>query len=959
MFKLHRLCIAAFLCDVLSNASTSSRAIAMLADATEAVNHEILLQVNLEKTSQHEIVSDYQPSTFSAAVDFDGSWSTGGDPSAPSPVLGRRKGQISYASVDPNVTGREAESNSTLRASWNSTKHSHSMPGSDSGLHLSRKKRTEVYMGVLIILGGVMILVGNFLLHRKSNTESDHTHIDNWKSSFSGRPQSQIAEELTKQMQETPRSVTKRDLSQALTDSLTPDYTNTSVILGQNVVRDEAFCDYVFVMPLKGTSRANLHVSGARFLRLNWESEVDGQALAREVFMSPNKTHLLTEQELLDRFSSDMTSESYQDEMRKLLAETFTGQHFGLMIGADPSADHDEIFVKLSVPRHNNTIAQYAGNLSYQMPLSDATYQRIGKQVKMDADQNYTRAFTEFFPEFKDSFEPFREIDYIRLLKARLDKHINVTALCNQGVIAAHFAPHNYTEVRSMCETWANVWTWYRIPTHDNDDKIRNYFGEEVAWLFVWNVHYVRWLCVPAIIGALTYFRMFLPIVVQHEIQVGMAILMALWSTLFNSFYDRRETRIKYRWGMHDYTPLASLFARNDFQPQLRESWTLIAISLFGDILALLTVAATVGGILAIDRFIGDTRSWYLHSFLITAQILIMDIWWRNASLQIVQWENHEHQDKWLRSWTRKMFCIRLFNNLYPFLYVGFFKEHYTDKGCKPFDSCLDELSWDLLCYFAARILKEVVLNMWRLGVLRIQIIHETWRDINTPAARVTHTYLELQAKALPYNDIVKMNDWIEQVLTFAFVASFSVVLPAISFVALLTSLLRTRIVAHRNALYLRRPLPRGSRGIEAWREMLVLTEVIAVVINLGFAIFVMKPLCDLSLDQKCVIFFVAEHVILAIKVTFKNKFPTTPRDVEKIDRSCKTIVRRSFIDIQRHPVDCEVVQLVDDVPSVGPNAFGGRNSNMRRESTRTGLVNRDALTKYTEFLEEDDHVCS
>merc|ERR1719375_2340410 len=152
-------------------------------------------------------------------------------------------------------------------------------------------------------------------------------------------------------------------------------------------------------------------------------------------------------------------------------------------------------------------------------------------------------------------------------------------------------------------------------------------------------------------------------------------------------------------------------------------------------------------------------------------------------------------------------------------------------------------------------------------------MIHESFTAMTTPAARFTHTYLELQAKALPYNDIVKMNDWIEQVLTFVFVACFSVVLPAISFVALLASLVRTRIVAHRNALYLRRPLPRGSRGIDAWREMLVLTEVVAVVINLGFAIFVMKPLCDLPLETKYVIFFVAEHFILAVKVTCKNKF--------------------------------------------------------------------------------------
>lgn len=962
---MRSLGVCVCLCNALlkfGNGTRASRRTSLtLAIPTWGMKHEILLQVNLEKSSQHRAISESPFGTLSAAVEFDGSLLASGNATMSLPFRKEQlREHISYANVDPNGTESKAISNSTPESSPNSGEKdlfawSFELVGWQK---LSRRQVTNVYMGCLIILGGLFVLVGNCWLQfiNTKKTDSD-VPLDTWKTSFSGLPQNQLAQVGTpREILESPNSPLTPDphLSRTLAESLTPDYSKTYRVLGEDVVRDEVLCDYVFVMPLKGNSHAHFHVSGgARVIRLNWDVQVDGLACAKAVFMSANKSHLWTEQELEERFSTEMTSEEYQNTVRKLLAETFTGRHFGLMLTSDPSADHDEIFVKLSIPRHNNTIDRYAGNLSYHMPLNDASYKRINKKVKKDADLNLTRAFAEFFPEHKDSFEPFREIDYVRLLKARLDKYINLNALCSQGVVTEHFVPHNYTEVQAMCELWANVWTWYRIPTHDNDDKIRNYFGEEVAWMFVWNVHYVRWLCFPASCSALVYFRMLLPTVLQHEIAVAFAVMMALWSTLFNTFYDRREKRIMHRWGMHDYTPLATLFARNDYKKGQQESWTVLGISLLGDVLALLTVAGTVGGIVATDRWTKD--SWWTHSLLMTAQILLIDIWWRNVSLLIVQWENHEHQDKWLRSWTRKMFCIRLFNNLYPFLYVGFFKEHYTEKGCKPFESCLDELSWDLLSYFAARILKEVLQNMWRLGVLRVQIISETWRGINTPVARFTHTYLELQAKALPYNDVVKMNDWIEQVLTFAFVACFSVVLPAISFVALLTSLLRTRLVAHRNALYLRRPLPRGSRGIEAWREMLVLTEVVAVVINLGFAIFVMKPLCDLPLDQKCVIFFIAEHLILAVKVTCKTKFPTVPRDVEKIDRSCKGVVRRSFIDIRRHPVDCQVVQVVDDVPNIGPNAFGGRNSSMRRESTRSNFES----TRHSTLIPHIEHSVS
>jgi len=852
-----------------------------------------------------------------------------------SPLI--HKEQAGFANLETKLTESNATFNSTLNESSNSSLQRFLVDYIPEVLRKSSNEQVNsLALGCVIILGGLMILVGNCLLQHDSTASG--ASRDGWYASFSGKTQKQIAEEVNTPAspcspESSPESRNKWS-SEYSSESLAPNYSLTFRILGQDIVRDEVLCDYVLVMPLKGVSRANLHWSGAHLTRLNWESQVDGLKLAHQVFKSSNKFHLYTDEELAETFQTEMTFEQYHEVMRNLLAKTFTGSRFGLVLGSDPSVDHDEIFVKLSVPRHNNTIGQYAGNLSYMMPLSDSTYDRVGKHIKQDADLNVTRAFTEFFPEHKDDFESFREIDIVRMLKARLDKHLNLTALCKQGLVVAHFSPHNYIEVQAMCETWANVWQWYRIPTHDNDDRIRNYFGEEVAWMFVWNVHYVRWLCPPAMLGAFMYFRLVLKDpVLQHEIQVDFAIIMALWSTLFNSFYDRREARTRYRWGMHNFTPMATLFARNEFDPALESMWRALIVSMIGDILGAMTMAGTVGGMLAIDRYF-DASHW-AHAFLITAQIIIIDVWWRNMSQLIVHFENHKHQDKWLRSWTRKMFCVRLFNNLYPFLYVAFLKEHYHNEGCRPFTSCLDEVNRDLLAFFAVRILKEVVLNLWRLGVMRMQIFQESWTTAHSPGRsetlRFNHTYLELQSKALPYNEIVKMNDWIEQVLTFAFVACFSVVLPAISFIALMASLLRTRLVAHRNALYLRRPLARGAAGIGAWREMLGFIEVIAVVINLGFAIFLMKPLCDLSVEKKFVIFFIAEHFILALKLGWKNKFPTLPSDVEKNDRACQRLVRRSFIDQKRHPVDAEIV--CDDYPSIGPNAFGGRNSTMRRAS--------------------------
>merc|ERR1719420_608452 len=122
-----------------------------------------------------------------------------------------------------------------------------------------------------------------------------------------------------------------------------------------------------------------------------------------------------------------------------------------------------------------------------------------------------------------------------------------------------------------MSDGWGNHFLWYHIPTLDMDDMVRDYFGEKVAWMFVWQSCYARMLLPPAILGSIFFFRrFFLSETLQQLVQVSFAFLMCFWVMFFNVSYDRWEKRVQARWGNINWEEDAPL--RDEYRYSLRGS---------------------------------------------------------------------------------------------------------------------------------------------------------------------------------------------------------------------------------------------------------------------------------------------------------------------------------------------------------------------------------------------------
>merc|ERR1719171_2093455 len=119
------------------------------------------------------------------------------------------------------------------------------------------------------------------------------------------------------------------------------------------------------------------------------------------------------------------------------------------------------------------------------MPLTDATYGKYAESGRTPRNRYGDKVYA--FAEFRQHlglYQPFRDADRYRLLVGRLERFIDLGELVRQNVLAEHFVPHVHDQIQDLGCEWASLSHCYRVPRPELEDKIRDYFGEEVAWIF-------------------------------------------------------------------------------------------------------------------------------------------------------------------------------------------------------------------------------------------------------------------------------------------------------------------------------------------------------------------------------------------------------------------------------------------------------------------------------------------
>jgi hypothetical protein len=78
--------------------------------------------------------------------------------------------------------------------------------------------------------------------------------------------------------------------------------------------------------------------------------------------------------------------------------------------------------------------------------------------------------------------------------------------------------------------------------------KIRDHFGEKVAYYFAFLQNYLIWLSAPAVVGILVYLTH------SNTLAIWFSLFMLLWAILFTEMWRRKESELALQWGVRNYS---------------------------------------------------------------------------------------------------------------------------------------------------------------------------------------------------------------------------------------------------------------------------------------------------------------------------------------------------------------------------------------------------------------------
>jgi len=455
--------------------------------------------------------------------------------------------------------------------------------------------------------------------------------------------------------------------------------------------------------------------------------------------------------------------------------------------------------------------------------------------------------------------------------------------------------------------------------------QIRDYFGEEVAFFFVWATFYTQSLIFPALCSVPLVIASF-----SGSLQIAnlwYAVMMTGYATVVGELYKRRQNADIQRWGMR-HTHQA--FDRPEYDASLDNDFHVAKWMLVGGCTMFfytgVVIATVLGFMLLENAMLNNPDAWWLTSFLqywcpnkgmlhivvtrlfvlvLMIELPIADAVWGTLAEFLTQRENHKTRQEHETALVFKLVPMQLFNACFALLNIAFVKP--VLGSCKHGDaahshSCISELRMAILSFFVSHCLHTLLTLAKNHWTTRRELMAEVER-----ASRIRLlSFTEAQAKLRQCGKL--QYDFMRHTAQFTIVICFGQVFPHLSFIALFMNNVQLRMLVHKYCFITQRPYPYRSEGAGAWAKVVASIAKVAVVINVALAAFLMEPLCDLPLTTKLIIFVGVEHALLVIKGLLEAVVDDVPREVRRVDEANRKAVPMilRLVDGELEPVRIE-----------------------------------------------------
>lgn len=563
------------------------------------------------------------------------------------------------------------------------------------------------------------------------------------------------------------------------------------------------------------------------------------------------------------------------------------------------SRDDDEIFCKVQCS--DDILREEAEVTSYMLQMNK-DLENIPKVKEIMPYIPFSRLKNEnLYAKYNGNI--FRNVDRIRLMERIIRSHLNIEMLVKHEVLIDFFPLHEENEVKTLKSSLLN---YSQFSINLPIDQIRNYFGEQIAYYYIWLQFYINRLFFLSILGISLWLLGSFKTEKSNDGSMSLyamgelafAIIVCIWGAFFQIFWERISKFYAIKFGTQNSRQQEQI--REDFVGSLSKNQITGQVEkifhsnqrLFRQAVSYTTTLFMIGFVIAltISLFIyrailleGGNRGWgpMVLAIANTLQIVIMNIIYDKMAEKLNDWENHKTQSDHDNAFIVKKVGYQFVNYYISLFYIAFIKEHF--EGCDN-KNCMAELNYNLWVLFTI----NMVFNLIEVGSpiisAKSQLAAEEKKvqmmQKDNKSVRLEWTYTEKQGK---YEKISLLGEYLELAMNYGYIIFFAVAFPLGPLIYWLFNILELRSDSYKFLNLCKRPFPEEASDIGVWSDVMRFLSIVAVITNTGLMIFT-QNLFKLPTGDRWWVFIVIEHLILLIMILLMKYYPIVTEFIKNLE---------------------------------------------------------------------------
>ncbi|KAF9192876.1 hypothetical protein BGZ51_004639 [Haplosporangium sp. Z 767] len=548
------------------------------------------------------------------------------------------------------------------------------------------------------------------------------------------------------------------------------------------------------------------------------------------------------------------------------------------------------------------------------------------------------------------SLDDVTEADRIRLTSDL------IAGLPSEGGAGIYPGDDDYVESilplhdKAFNKVWLKSWSTKWIVDHEDLSRIREHFGEKVAYYFEFLQFYFQWLAFPTGLGIFIHFF-------GSSFSIFYGVCVIIWSVVFTECWKRREKELALWWGVRNVSktqtrrptfkgdtmvvdPITGELSPY-FSPLKRwtRKMTGIPVVMGGALL----LSAVITAVFSVEVFLTIYYDGYMKKYLIYLPMVLYSLAIPNVaaicksiSKRLTNYENYETHASYEYHLMQKVFIFNALTSymsilLTAYIYIPFgpqvittFQNYGLSFSKATIDSHMlqNRLKAFMITTQAISFVTETIVPwltrraMPRVAKVQKEVSEKLRHDSSSSdeegskesqvkdqdSAEGKHFLKRVKKQAdLPVYDVNE--DYAEMVLQFGYVSLFSVIWPLTGLCAFVNNWVELRSDAAKVSYNARRPIPSRTDTIGPWVDNLQLITWFSSLTNASILYLFHGTMDDvsihgprLSLGMLLLSLLVSEHVYLALRTLVGLVLDSIPTEAELDVRKKEFGVKSSWL---------------------------------------------------------------